>query len=415
MREVRWAVILVAALLMSRFAVEAAEQPETAATRQAELKSLREQKARTARPDQRNVVEKALIWIHDKRVLERLATPGAGYHGYRPKIGGLSTGSGFGFGLQYDRLKLASGRLDLSFVASASGRGYETYVFRAAMPRLASGKLILTGQARYSRMPQEDFFGIGAATPKQDRTDFLYEDASVGISAAFQPIEHLALGASIDRIAVNVGPGTDRHFPNSESTFDDSSAPGIDIQPTFRRIGAFVAADTRDFPGNPHRGIYARAGVSLFDDGDLQQFDFSRTEAEIQGYLPFNHGHRVIAMRLAGTFDSARHGSRIPFYMMKPLGGAGDLRGFREFRFRDENQVVLNIEYRWEVWIGLDMALFTDFGQIFRRQSDLGVDALMSDYGFGFRFNTEKSVFLRIDIARSVEGTRAFFKFEHVF
>lgn len=414
MRVVGSAVLLAAVLLAAPAQARSAE-PETPATREAELEALRMKKAQTAKPDHRNVVEKALIWIHEKRVIERLSTPGAGFHGIRPKIGGLSTGSGFGFGFQYDRLRLASGSLDLSFTAAASGRAYETYDLRAAMPRLGGGKLAMMAQARYRRMPQEDFFGIGIDTHNEDRTDFLYEDAAIGITGALRPVEHLSISASVDRITVNVGPGTDSHFPNTENAFSDDSAPGIDMQPTFRRIGVSVAVDTRDFPGNPRSGFYARAGLESFEDGDLEQFDFTRKEAELQAYLPFNYGHRVFAARLAGTFDSPRTGSRIPFYMMKPLGGAGDLRGFREFRFRDENQVVLNVEYRWEAWIGLDMAIFADFGQVFRNTSDLSADTLASDYGFGVRFNSERAVFLRIDIARSVEGTRAFFKFEHVF
>ena len=41
---------------------------------------------------------------------------------------------------------------------------------------------------------------------------------------------------------------------------------------------------------------------------------------------------------------------------------------------------------------------------------------LKTGYGIGFRFNTYKSVFLRIDIATGGhEGTRMFFKFSPAF
>ena len=36
-------------------------------------------------------------------------------------------------------------------------------------------------------------------------------------------------------------------------------------------------------------------------------------------------------------------------------------------------------------------------------------------YGFGFRFNTHKSVFWRIDVGFGQEGTHMFVKFNHVF
>ena len=49
------------------------------------------------------------------------------------------------------------------------------------------------------------------------------------------------------------------------------------------------------------------------------------------------------------------------------------------------------------------------------RRSDVNFKDLESDVGFGFRFNTAKSVFLRIDIGFSHEGTRVFFKFTPAF
>jgi outer membrane protein assembly factor BamA len=101
--------------------------------------------------------------------------------------------------------------------------------------------------------------------------------------------------------------------------------------------------------------------------------------------------------------------------MQQTLGGSEDLRGFREFRFRDRNVVVYNLEYRWEVFSGMDMALFGDAGKVFPDRSDFSLSNLEGAYGIGLRFNQAKAVFLRIDIGRSREGTRFFFKFGHVF
>ena len=61
------------------------------------------------------------------------------------------------------------------------------------------------------------------------------------------------------------------------------------------------------------------------------------------------------------------------------------------------------------------MAIFGDVGKVASRRSDVDLQDLESDVGFGFRFNTIKSVFLRIDIGFSQEGTRIFFKFAPAF
>ena len=74
--------------------------------------------------------------------------------------------------------------------------------------------------------------------------------------------------------------------------------------------------------------------------------------------------------------------------MQPSLGGAEDLRGYRPYRFRGDNLLAMNAEYRWEVFSGLDMAVFA------RRRQGLHAASricrcrdLESDVGFGFRFN----------------------------
>ena len=86
---------------------------------------------------------------------------------------------------------------------------------------------------------------------------------------------------------------------------------------------------------------------------------------------------------------------------MPTLGGSTTLRGFDEFRFRDQTALLLNAEYRWEAFSGLDMAIFGDWGDVGPEWDDIAFKDLKSDYGLGFRFNTFRSVFLRIDLARS--------------
>jgi outer membrane protein insertion porin family len=101
--------------------------------------------------------------------------------------------------------------------------------------------------------------------------------------------------------------------------------------------------------------------------------------------------------------------------MMHEVGGADSLRGYREFRFRDRNFLLMNLEYRWEAFSGMDIAIFGDAGKVASRRRDVNFDDLESDVGFGFRFNTIRSVFFRIDVGFSHEGTRVFFKFAPIF
>ena len=115
------------------------------------------------------------------------------------------------------------------------------------------------------------------------------------------------------------------------------------------------------------------------------------------------------------TLTNAGAGSLIPFYMQPSLGGSEDLRGYRPFRFRGDNLFVMNAEYRYEIFSGLDMAVFGDAGQVFNKRSDFAPSRFESDLGFGFRFNHRNKTFLRLDVGFSHEGFQVWVKFSTLF
>ena len=120
-------------------------------------------------------------------------------------------------------------------------------------------------------------------------------------------------------------------------------------------------------------------------------------------------------MRAVGAFTDPDAGNEVPFYLMPFVGGPETLRGFRERRFTDRNLLLLQAEYRYEIFAALDMALFVDAGTVAARASDLEFGELKTDYGVGFRFGTRENLILRFDIGRGSEGTRYFVKFGPAF
>jgi hemolysin activation/secretion protein len=101
---------------------------------------------------------------------------------------------------------------------------------------------------------------------------------------------------------------------------------------------------------------------------------------------------------------------------MPTLGGNDTLRGYREYRFRGPHALLLQGEYRWEIWSGLDGALFYDAGKVANRRGDLDFEDLETDYGIGFRFNTNAGIILRVDAAfGSRDGTHLYIVFGGVF
>ena len=62
-----------------------------------------------------------------------------------------------------------------------------------------------------------------------------------------------------------------------------------------------------------------------------------------------------------------------------------------------------------------DTAFFYDTGKVTARTSDLDFKGLQHDYGVGFRFHSVDATILRMDVARSDEGTRLVFAASRVF
>ena len=118
--------------------------------------------------------------------------------------------------------------------------------------------------------------------------------------------------------------------------------------------------DVRDKWQEPNVGVVARVTGERYEDTGLSRYDFTRIIADVKGYIPLGYRSRVIALRLYSSHSLPDEGKQVPFYLMETLGGAKDIRGFREFRFRDTRNFLVSAEYRWEVWSYVDFTFFFD-------------------------------------------------------
>jgi outer membrane protein insertion porin family len=99
----------------------------------------------------------------------------------------------------------------------------------------------------------------------------------------------------------------------------------------------------------------------------------------------------------------------VPFYLMPVLGGKNTLRGFRSYRFHDNDMAIANVESRWALLTHMDVALFGDFGNVAHTASDLNVHDVRRSFGGGVRFHNATSTLLRIDAGHSADGWRLYF------
>ncbi|MCA1562905.1 MAG: BamA/TamA family outer membrane protein [Acidobacteria bacterium] len=382
-------------------------------TRAAELERERAQKAAALHPYKPGRLENLLLYFEQSNPLVRLS-PHNGFfidYGYTRK----PVGSGIALGAGY-RHDLFARKARIELEAGLSVKKYRLLRADLSMPYLADGRFELGIEAVDRYNPQEDFYGLGPLSLREDRVNFRFKGRDYLARAVVRPVDWLQVGTRIGRTTTAIGPGSDTAYPSLETRFTDASAPGLILQPNFNYGDVFAAVDYRDSTGNARSGGYYSLAVRRFDTVGIDQYDFRQIDAVVQQFFPIFDKKRVIAAQVALSAASAGSGDQVPFYLKPTLGGARTLRSVDEYRFRDDNVMFMNLEYRWEAFSALDMALFTDWGKVAARASDLDLSDLEHAYGIGFRFNTAKSVLLRFDIAAGgSEGIQYLINFSNVF
>jgi hypothetical protein len=401
-----WVLVGIVSAAPATAIAQTAAQPQTRAE---ELRRLREEKQKTVAPYVPNALERGMR-IAEERLTRVLAAP----DGLHPKLGSLTTGSGFSVGAGYRNRRLFDREGAISGWVAGSLKRYWAAEGRFDLPNLADGRLTFGTYARRNNYPQEDYFGIGPEARRDDHANFRFTNTIVGARVGVKPAPIVNFGGGIEYLRPVVGTGQNKALPTIGAQFDETSAPGLSRGGRFARTNAFLDIDYRK-PKNARRGGWYRLEASRFDE-QSDAFSFNRFDADLRQYASVLAERRVLAVRLFLSTSDPAAGARVPFYFMPSLGGHDSLRGFRDYRFRGPHAILTQTEYRFEAWSGLDAALFYDAGKVTLRRGDLNFKDLEAAYGFGFRFNTDNGTILRIDAGfGSRDGKHLYIVFGDVF
>jgi outer membrane protein assembly factor BamA len=379
------------------------------ATRAEADRQRREEKERSARPYQPGGFERAMHFVEERGIFI------VGREGFYPKLGSLTTGSGFAYGAGYRDRDLLVDKGTLDVWAAISTRSYWATEARLTYPRLAHNRLQLETWAAHREYPEEDFFGIGPDSRRDDHTSYAIRSNIVGARAGVRLFPMVTAGGGLEYLNPRLGSGEDDRVPSIEQVFTPAEAPGLGESVNYLRSMAFLEVDYR-VPKNPRKGGWYRVDFSHFDDRTTGRYTVNRLETDLRQFVGFLAERRVIAARLFVSTSDTGPGAVMPFYAMPTLGGNDTLRGFREYRFRGPHAILAQGEYRYEIWSGLDGALFYDAGKVANTRSDLNFRDLETNYGFGFRFNTDNAIVFRVDAGfGSRDGKHLYIVFGGVF
>ena len=397
-------------LLLGLGAAPAAGQTPAAepATRAELLRREREEKQREVEPYEQNSVERAMH-LAEQRILPLLNRDGV-----YARFGSLATGSGFAYGGGYRDRSLLYGRGRMDVWAAGSLRRYWALEARGAYPLTRNERVTLEAFARKYANPEEEFFGLGPESERSNQVAYDLRGTTAGAIFDAAVGRSFSFGGRVESMWTTTGPSNSGRLRSIEEIFDPGALPSFANDQRFVRTGGHVLYDYRQ-PLNARRGGYYRLDLSHYTERDGVA-DFTRADLDLRQYVSFLAERRILVGRMLVSTTEPASGASVPFFLQPALGGNDTLRGFRANRFRGPHSILLQGEYRFEVWSGLDFALFTDWGKVALDRSDLNFEDLERDFGFGFRFNTDNGVIVRVDTAfGSADGTHLHIVFGGLF
>ena len=311
--------------------------------------------------------------------------------------------SGGGFTLGVGHLNYIGGYNSLDVRGSYTITNYKRAEAEFVAPRLFNRRGHLSVLGGWREATQVGFYGIGTNTSKDDRTNYLFQQPYGSALLTIFParkVFSLRGGVESTRWSQKSGEGT---FPSVETVYTPADLPGLGAEVTYLHTQGTVGIDWRTSPGYTRRGGYLGATLHDYNDRD-KAFGFQMAEYEAIEHIPILREAWVLSFhgRVQTAFD--KDGQQIPFFMLPAVGGGSSLRGYSSWRFRDQNSLLLQAEWRIMANRYLETAFFYDAGKVAARTADIDFDGLKDDFGFGIRFHGPFATPLRVELAKSRDG-----------
>jgi hypothetical protein len=172
-------------------------------------------------------------------------------------------------------------------------------------------------------------------------------------------------------------------------------------------IGMGVLFDNRHNILNVRKGFFSELAVLNYHHAWGSDHSFTSFLSDTRLYRPINK-RDVLAVQMLAHFNIGA----TPFNQLAMLGGETIMRGYYLGRYRDNNQLAIQAEYRFlPLPLGFTnrwgAAVFSGVGSVFSEVTSLETKHFVWSGGAGLRFLLfpKKDVYTRLDVAFTKEGT----------
>ncbi|MEI6859736.1 MAG: BamA/TamA family outer membrane protein [Shewanella sp.] len=200
----------------------------------------------------------------------------------------------------------------------------------------------------------------------------------------------------------------------------EMSVDSANIFPSNVSSGLMVTSiyDSRDYRLNATKGWLFQIDAGLYQNNQFSSF--YTYDIELAHYIDLSSGlglcsgkcsmPGLIAWQVQGHFTQGD----VPWNMLPDLGGSNTMRGYINGRYRDEQMMMGQVEYRLPIFQRYGMVFWGALGSVAPKVGDLTED-LLTSYGAGFRFNIKDNINLRFDVGVGENETNFYLNVNEVF
>ncbi|MGV2990195.1 hypothetical protein ACE1OE_21400 [Vibrio sp. E150_011] len=248
------------------------------------------------------------------------------------------------------------------------------------------------------------YYGQGYENGQQDDNKVDFKERVVDIKPTWltrvKGDYFLGLGGNIKSVSPH-----EKEFENQANDYlaaelTDNTSYGVFISNVY---------DTRDNVTNASRGTLLQADIGYYQDATNSE-SFGKYSLKASQYYALAPMPGLLAWQVQANLTSGE----VPWNQLPDLGGADAMRGYILGRYRDNQMMMGQVEYRLPVYWRVGVVFWGAAGTVSDDVSGLW-DNTLASAGTGFRLKIKDTVNVRADIGYGEHGGTFYFHVNEVF
>jgi hypothetical protein len=248
------------------------------------------------------------------------------------------------------------------------------------------GTYRLLSNLSFQRYPNK-FFGIGNNSPKTNEESYTPQSFLFSAVLYRNIYSHANAGPMI-----RVEHATMKEIDPARA-LAQHAVPG-NTGGTISGAGVVANWDSRDNTIATQSGSLYQISALVYRNAIGSDYDYTDLQIDTRNFFEIMPG-QILALQAAGEFIDGT----APFYRLANFGGQSLLRGYFGGRYRDNNGIAVQAEYRLPVWRRFGMVGFAGAAQVADKIGHFALKRFWFAGGIGLRFawNPDERLNLRLD------------------